>query len=71
MKSIVQEAFKRSLLLFFFGDLLFSLFIFIFIHWLKFEIMLFHKYVNSSGYNLLLVLRNFLQDFETVLPAFL
>ncbi len=66
----MAPAFKRALLIFFFGDLLFSLFIFIFIHWLKFEIMLFHKNIYSSGYNMLLVLRNFLQGFENVLPAF-
>jgi hypothetical protein len=66
----MTAAFKRSLLIFFFGDLLFSLLIFIFIHWLKFKIMLFHKGIYSSGYNLLLVLWDFLQGFENVLPAF-
>ena len=67
----MASAFKRTVLVFFFGDVLFSLFVFIFIHWLKFEIMYFHKQINFSGYNLLLVLRNFIQDFENVLPAFL
>ena len=67
----MTATFKRSLLFFFFGDLLSSLFIFLFIHWLKLEIMLFHKQIFSSSYNLLLVLRNFLRGFENVLPAFL
>ena len=64
--------FKRSLVVFFFGDLLVSLVIlFISIHWLQAKIMLFHKGIHTSGYHLLLVLRNFLKGFETVLPAFL
>jgi hypothetical protein len=66
----MTPAFKRSLLIFFVGDVLFSLFIFIFIHWLKFNIMLFDKYIHSSGSNLLIVLRNFLRGFEHVLPTF-
>jgi hypothetical protein len=67
----MAPAFKRTVLVFFFGDVLFSLFIFIFIHWLRSEIMFFHKQIYFSGYNLLLVLRNFLQGFENLLPAFL
>jgi hypothetical protein len=66
----MAPAFKRAFLVFFFGDVLFSLFIFIFIHWLKFEIMLVHKNIHSSGYDLLLILRNFLRGFENVLPTF-
>lgn len=67
----MAPAFKRTLLVFFFGDVLLTLFIFIFIHWLQFEIMLFHKSIYSSGNTLLLVLKNFLQGFENLLPAFL
>lgn len=67
----MAPAFKRALVVFFFGDVLLSLSIFIFIHWLQFEIMLLHKSIYSSGNSLLLVLRNFLQGFENVLPAFL
>ena len=66
----MAPALNRSFLIFFFGDLLFSLFIFIAFHSLKSEIILFHKNINFSGYNLLLVLRNFLKGFENVLPAF-
>jgi hypothetical protein len=71
MKIAGKEAVKRSLLVFFFGDFLCSVFIFAFIHRLKLEVMLFHKYINFSGDNLLLVLRNFLKSFENVLPTFL
>jgi hypothetical protein len=67
----MAPAFKRAFLIFFFGDVLFSLFIFIFIQRLKFEVMLFHKNIYSSGSDLLLlILRNFLRGFENVLPAF-
>ena len=62
---------KRSLLFFFLGDFLFSLLIFIFINWLKAKIMLFHKGIYSSGYNLLFILWNFLQGFKSVLPTLL
>ena len=48
----MAPAFKRTVLVFFFGDVLFSLFIFIFIHWLRSEIMFFHKQIYFSGYNL-------------------
>jgi hypothetical protein len=67
----MKPAFKRSLLLFLFGDLLFSLIVLLTsIHWLQTKIMLLQKGIHSSGYHLLLVLWNLLKGFESVLPAF-
>jgi hypothetical protein len=66
----MTDALKRSLLFFFFGDLLFSLLIFALVHWLKLEIMIFQKKIYFSDHNLLFVLWKFLKGFDTVLPAF-
>ena len=72
MKISGRQAVKRSLLVLFFGDLLFSLVILIgLVPWLKSKIVLFDKYIDSPGYNLLLVLWNFFKGFENVLPAFI
>ena len=65
-----RQAVKRSLLVFFFGDFLFSFVILVgLVPWLKSKIVLFDKYIDLPGYNLLLVLWNFFKGFENVLPA--
>jgi len=72
MKISGRQAVNRSLLVFFLGDLVFSLLILTgLVPWLKSKAVLFDKYIDSSGYNLLLVLWNFFKDFENVLPAFI